>query len=331
MSFPLNLFPNKYIDQEFFAVVERLKNEGILPHQSFVNGVPFFNFSDISITSHIKELFFNACDLDLYKSLLRNITPASEARSFESLSQRLSALGVMNFAQLVLFKVLPCPDAHCPQCPREIATHNQYKDEEYECPFYHHEKDRRRLVITTNTEEEFVYKANYFEEGRRQRNGDKDRYSQNYFESMYHPLYYKMFKCKRDFCNISAFCPFFHSHDEKGIWDEIFSDFVKKDRVSYVKDKQKYYEQATGELKPEVEAYFDRINRKKEKNRKHVVPMYHESGEKIDRSSKPYVGKKWEEGSKGLNRTWNVKTEDVYCGFYGNSKSNKDMMGQEVC
>mmetsp|Transcript_28531 Transcript_28531/g.25411 ORF Transcript_28531/g.25411 Transcript_28531/m.25411 type:complete len:117 (-) Transcript_28531:1272-1622(-) len=59
---------------------------------------------------------------------------------------------------------------------------------------------------------------------------------------MFHPLYYKMFKCKREYCNASAFCPFFHSEEEKKHWDNAFSQFIKKDRVSYVKDKQKYFD-----------------------------------------------------------------------------------------
>jgi len=147
---------------------------------------------------------------------------------------------VMGFAQIVLYKVLPCPEANCPNRPREIATHNQYKDYEYQCPFYHHERDRRRLVITPNIGEEFVYKANYFEEGKR--SSDKEKYSQNYFESMFHPLYYKMFRCKREYCNFSQVCPFFHSEEEKKTWDKLFSNYIRKDRISYVKDKQKYYE-----------------------------------------------------------------------------------------
>jgi len=48
-----------------------------------------------------------------------------------------------------------------------------------------------------------------------------------------------MFRCKRDFCNQSAFCPFYHSEDEKKVWDNTFRGFIRKDRVSYVKDKQK--------------------------------------------------------------------------------------------
>jgi len=91
-------------------------------------------------------------------------------------------------------------------------------------------------VLFNTIEEEFTYKANYYEEGKRC--SEKDKHSCNYFESMFHPLYYKMFRCKREYCNFSQFCPFFHSEEEKKTWDRTFSNFIRKDRISYVKDKQ---------------------------------------------------------------------------------------------
>jgi len=51
-----------------------------------------------------------------------------------------------------------------------------------------------------------------------------------------------MFRCKREYCNFSQLCPFYHSEDEKKTWDRTFSNYIRKDRISYVKDKQKYYE-----------------------------------------------------------------------------------------
>jgi hypothetical protein len=224
----------------FFTIIERLKVQKALPRDSFIQQMPFFNFSSISKESQIKELFQDISDPNLYKSLIKNIITLPDDKNPDMITKRLSAMQVMGFAQIVLYKVLPCPDANCPNFPREIATHNQYKDYEYQCPFYHHEKDRRRMVITPVIDEEFIYKANYFEDGRR--TFDKDKYSQNYFESMFHPLYYKMFRCKREYCNLSQFCPFYHSEEEKKTWDKVFSNFIRKDRITYVKDKQKYYE-----------------------------------------------------------------------------------------
>jgi hypothetical protein len=61
-------------------------------------------------------------------------------------------------------------------------------------------------VITYRIAEEFLYKANYETNGKEKRpNNSKelspfsgkelgsDKYSQNYFESMFHPIYYKLF------------------------------------------------------------------------------------------------------------------------------------------
>jgi len=233
--------PSEDFESYFYAIVERLKAQKALPHDSFIKDVPFFNFTSISKESQIKELYQDINDPNLYKSLIKNIISLPDEKSPELIAKRLSAMQVMGFAQIMLYKVLPCSEVNCPNRPREVATHNQYKDYEYQCPFYHHDKDHRRIVITPNIDEEFIYKANYYEEGKRGC-AEKDKCSQNYFESMFHPLYYKMFRCKREYCNFSQFCPFYHSEEEKKTWDRVFSNFVRKDRISYVKDKQKYYE-----------------------------------------------------------------------------------------
>lgn len=227
------------LENDFYAVIERLKLQRAIPQDSFAKDLPFFNITAVSKESQIKQLFEDASDPDLYKTLLKTmISLPIEAKSPELLSKRLSAMQVMNFAQIVLYKVLPCPEQDCPNCPREVAPGNQYKDYEYSCPFYHHERDRRRLVITPNIEDEFTYKANYLMDNK---NGTlKEKHSLNYFESMFHPIYYKMFQCKRKYCNFSPFCPAFHTEDEKKTWDNMFANFVRKDRVLYVRDKQKY-------------------------------------------------------------------------------------------
>jgi len=224
-------------DEEFYAVIERLKSQKALPKDSFAKNVPFFNFSSISKESQIKELFQDTSDPNFYKSLIKNMMTSPEEKNSDMLNKRLSAMQVMSFSQITLYKVLPCLDQSCPNRPREVATHNQYKDYEYECPFYHHDKDRRRMVVPAVIDEEFVYKANYGSG-----NAEREKHSLNYFESMFHPLYYKMFRCKREYCNFSHCCPFYHSEEEKKTWDKVFSNFIRKDRISYVKDKQKYYE-----------------------------------------------------------------------------------------
>jgi len=236
--FPVGLQIDEPNEEIFYEVVDRLKDQGALPNHCFIKHIPYFNVPSLPKETQIRELFENSCDAETCKQLLQNIVPLAADAECKIAPQNYSEVSVMSFGQIILYKVLPCLHINCSNCPREIATHNQYKDFEYECPFYHHERDRRRLVITKNAEEEFIYKANYFEEGRRPYS-EKDKYSQNYFESMFHPLYYKMFRCKRDFCNHSAFCPFYHTEQEKNTWDQTFKNLVGKDRVSFLKEKQK--------------------------------------------------------------------------------------------
>jgi len=297
MSNPNELYP-RVSDEEFYPVIERLKAQGALPRDSFVKEIPFFTFRTITKETQIMELFQDSTDPQLYKNLLKNIVSTPEdSDASELITKRLSVMQVMSFAQIVLYKVLPCPNSNCPNRPREIATHNQYKDYEYQCPFYHHERDRRRIVITPEIGEEFVYKANYFEEGKR--SSDKEKYSANYFESMFHPLYYKMFRCKREYCNFSQLCPFYHSEDEKKTWDKTFSNYIRKDRISYVKDKQKYYEKEDkrNRLSNNSDDKFV-ANGKSEKSKKGNQKK-HGKKDSFDEKSKSGQPKKWDEWGKG--------------------------------
>jgi len=224
----------------FYVFIELLKKQKALPQDCFIQDLPFFKFNPISKESQVLELFNSSNNQELYQELLKDIISVPQEDQLPGSSSSSTPSQMMTFAQLCLYKVLPCSNLRCQNKPREIVTHNQYKDSEYECPFYHHERDRRRIVLNPNQEEEFIYKANYYEEGRN--NDIKENYSQNYFESMFHPLYYKMFRCKREYCNKSHFCPFYHHEQEKKIWDDTFITFLKKGRITYVKDKQKYYE-----------------------------------------------------------------------------------------
>ena len=190
-------------------------------------------------------------------------------------------------------------------------THNQYADFEYECPFYHHEKDRRRFVIGSQPNEEFEYKANYFDE--RRPTGSRDEYSYNYFESMYHPLYYKMFRCRRARCNAHEFCPFFHNDEERITWDDLFSDFMGKNRVSYVKDKEKYYENSSrarrgGSQKSSSPNGSDEEHhneKQRDLNRKNIRQnnTQVDCEYKVKTNSKQAL-KEWNEKTTHLFRTW---------------------------
>jgi len=292
--------PPAITEDEFYALIERLKIQGALPRDSFVKEIPFFTFKTITKETQIKELFQDACDPQLYKNLLKNIVSTPENPELSDLvSKRLSVMQVMSFAQIILYKILPCPDPNCPNKPREIATHNQYKDYEYQCPFYHHDRDRRRPVITTNIGEEFTYKANYFEEGKH--GTEKEKYSQNYFESMFHPLYYKMFRCKREYCNFSQLCPFYHSEEEKKTWDKTFSNYIRKDRISYVKDKFKYFENKNNanqqKGKEEVNTKSPKMTTPKTQSRK-LPPKDKEKAEDKIKPKKEFQPRNWDDWKK---------------------------------
>lgn len=223
-------------NQNVSAVIERLKVQKALPPNVFGN-----DFEPNSpFESHIKSLFQDLTDVNFY-TVFKSIMTLPDGNNNELMQKRLSGMQIMSFAQVIFYKVFPCPEKECASCPRETAIKNQYKDYEFECPFYHHNKDARRITLTPNINEEFLYKANYFEE-KKYEASEKNKCSQNYFESMFHPLYYKMFKCKRDYCNFSLYCPFYHSEEEKKAWDRTFSNFIRKDRINYVKEKEKYFE-----------------------------------------------------------------------------------------
>jgi len=217
-------------------VLKRLQEQKALSHDLInVNQYP----NSKIINEMIEKLFFALKDQNINLVILTELLNSTNVMdSCRNLNQKLSEIQVMKFSQLVLYKVLPCPNGeNCEYLPREIATNNQYYDKELACPFYHHYRDQRRLCINDKLEEEFFYQANYFDEEKQTTN--KDSYSQNYFESMFHPLYYKMFQCTRKYCKAAPYCPFYHAEEEKCIWGDYFSQYINKERVSYVKEKKK--------------------------------------------------------------------------------------------
>jgi len=224
-----------YSAQEYVAILQRLIKQRAINIDLDLPNPDECTLQDLQ---NIVEYIFNGrLDAMIYqmahKEILKNEDLQTQAKL---LLKKLSPFQVMNFPQVILYKTLPCPRGDtCKNKPREIAPSNQYKDEELECPFYHHEKDRRRLPITRKVEDEFIYKANY---DKSKCDPFPDKFSKNYFESMFHPIYYRLFQCKRTHCENSFFCPFFHTKDEKTTWDETFLTFIRKSRDVYTKEKK---------------------------------------------------------------------------------------------
>jgi len=151
------------------------------------------------------------------------------------IERRLAKKIVLETIHIIFYKTLPCPKGnHCKHFPRKIVHKNDFLDEELDCYFYHHEKDRRRHVLNDG-EKEFKYAGN-FGDGKREAGG-KSVFSQNFFESLYHPLYYKNFRCVRTKCDKSVLCPYNHSSEEKNIWATAFKNFFGKDREIFTKKR----------------------------------------------------------------------------------------------
>jgi len=150
------------------------------------------------------------------------------------LEKRLAEKVVMDLVHIVFYKTIPCSQGnHCKHNPRKIVHKNDFLDIELDCYFYHHEKDRRRLVLNGH-EKEFKYAGNFADN---KKVNEKGGFSQNFFESLFHPLYYKNFKCVRTKCNQSVFCPYFHSEEEKTVWTVFFRAYFGKDREVFTKKK----------------------------------------------------------------------------------------------
>ena len=232
---PINCFETDSFTQ-LIPILKRLQDQQALPLCIInVNQYPNAKIINEMIERLFSSLKEQNINLFILSSLLNgsNLTDACKY-----LNQQLSNMQVMQFAQLTLYKVLPCPNGeNCEHLPREIATNNQYYDRELSCPFYHHYRDQRRICINDKLKDEFMYQANYFDEEKPV--GVKENYSQNYFESMFHPLYYKMFQCARKYCKAAPFCPFYHTEEEKKIWGDYFLQYINKERVAYVKEKKK--------------------------------------------------------------------------------------------
>ena len=184
--------------------------------------------------------------------------------------------------------------------------HNQFYDFELECPFFHDKKDRRRLVIPEKPQEEFMYKGKY-QEGLNEESLDAS-YSYNYFESVFHPLFYKFFDCKRSQCRGSIFCPMRHADEERIVWEEEFSLNWRKDRsIYYPKKKRGQYQTEFSENDINEKIYVRKQHHKKKPHQRYNNDQYNQ------KQSSGYESKDKE------NFTWNhevKKNINEHQGFF---------------
>ncbi len=152
------------------------------------------------------------------------------------LTNHIDKKAVLELRELLVYKAFACEKGdNCPNRPPEIVSNNEYMDKCLECPFHHHEKDKRRLFLTFTENDDFTYKANYTKTGDSMT--EIEACSRNFFESLFHPIFYKLFPCKRKYCEGSYFCPFRHSDKEKNEWDERFMRLTNKQRDLFLKEK----------------------------------------------------------------------------------------------
>lgn len=213
------------------SLIRVLKTEKLLKDE-FLNETPkkFFNVSPLSLKFYIEELFSELSHPKMQQEILKELDLLF--RDLEVPCNLVENSVVMTFAQLCLYKIFPCCESNCPNKPRFIVTQNNYQTNEYKCPFQHHERDKRRLIFSHYSEKAFLYTF-FYHEGRTTE--DPLHCSQNYFESMFHPLYYKLFACKNDGCTLGKFCPRFHNETEKEAWNRTFKEVIGKERVAFMK------------------------------------------------------------------------------------------------
>jgi len=211
---------NEQIGQQYAYIISQLQIMPAKKVQDYL--ITYLSPSKLSSIINVKSFIY-------LKRSAEN--PMEENRLLE---KKLAEKVVMDFLHIVFYKTIPCAQGnHCKHYPRKIVHKNDFLDIELDCYYYHHEKDRRRFVIK-DSEKEFRYAGNFADN---KKVTEKTGFSQNFFESLFHPLYYKNFKCVRTKCGESIFCPYFHSEEEKTIWAVFFRGYFGKDREVFTKKK----------------------------------------------------------------------------------------------
>ena len=130
---------------------------------------------------------------------------------------------IMEVDELLSYKTDFCPHgAACPHAPNpavqaaeQVTTYNA----EMHCRYWHSPMDRRRAVLDDNYK--LIYNPTSCPARPVCNQGDRCNFSHNFFEKFYHPLNYKKNKCRfSNSCKNSGYCPYYHSTDEKEVWED---------------------------------------------------------------------------------------------------------------
>ena len=167
------------------------------------------------------------------------------------------AASMLTIEELLKYKLFKCPNAECPYRPSKEKT-EKFKNKDLICPFWHFDYDKRREVIqqtVLSSPQPTGVKTEYHAkmcEKKGCRFKEKCFFSHNFFESYYHPLYYKKFSCEENLgkeCDKNKYCPYVHKKEEEDCWTEIL-----KARVGIDRNKPHKPVDAENEKLPDVEA-----------------------------------------------------------------------------
>lgn len=92
-------------------------------------------------------------------------------------------------------------------------------DEIGDCEYFHSVKDTRRPPFLQSKPDSYLYTAE-------ETDPPSDSNPLNRFEKLYHPEFYKNTPCENNPCILHN-CPYFHSIEEKEVWDQIRAQFNK--------------------------------------------------------------------------------------------------------
>ena len=126
---------------------------------------------------------------------------------------------LMSLEDLLQYKTKPCKNNECPYKPTK-SKNEKFKNKDFKCTYFHFAWDQRREL--SYQDEHFNYHAKVCDKLISCKYKGKCFFGHNFFESYFHPLYYKKFSCQQNLqndCDKSKFCPYIHNKEEEAKWD----------------------------------------------------------------------------------------------------------------
>ena len=163
---------------------------------------------------------------------------------------------MLSVEELLQYKVNKCEDPDCPYKPVK-EKNEKFKNKDLMCPGWHFDYDKRRAVVPlaeNAAAPPLAYHAKMCEK-KGCRFKEKCAFSNNFFESYYHPLYYKKFSCEENLkgeCDRNRYCPYVHEKEEELRWTEYI-----KERLGLDRNKSQKSDNGNGKIKAETEGELE--------------------------------------------------------------------------